>query len=49
MNRLMATLGGAAGPVSLDEHVFCVADAIIGTVAYGGVCGAVFEGKYERL
>ncbi|KAF7062128.1 hypothetical protein CFC21_068763 [Triticum aestivum] len=50
VDRLMAALGDAAGPVSLDEHVFRVADGVIATVAYGSVYGAeAFAGKYERF
>ncbi|XBI82511.1 hypothetical protein VPH35_091185 [Triticum aestivum] len=48
VDRLMAALGDAAGPVSLDEHVFRVADGVISTVAYGSVYGAeAFAGKHK--
>ena len=50
VDRLMAALGDAAGPVSLDEHVFRVADGVISTVAYGSVYGAeAFAGKHKRF
>ncbi|KAM3280182.1 hypothetical protein ACQJBY_047142 [Aegilops geniculata] len=50
VDRLMSALGNAAGPVALDEHVFRVADGIIGTAAYGSVYGAeAFARKYERF
>ncbi|XP_037438808.1 4-hydroxyphenylacetaldehyde oxime monooxygenase-like isoform X2 [Triticum dicoccoides] len=50
VDRLMSALRNAVVPVALDEHVFRVADGIIGTVAYGSVYGAeAFARKYERF
>ncbi|VAI40217.1 unnamed protein product [Triticum turgidum subsp. durum] len=55
VDRLMATLGAAvaaatAAPVAMDQHVFRVADGIIGTVAYGRIYAAeAFARKYEQF
>ncbi|XP_037422847.1 4-hydroxyphenylacetaldehyde oxime monooxygenase-like [Triticum dicoccoides] len=53
VDRLMAVLGTAAAtaaPLAMDEHVFRVADGIIGTVAYGRIYASeAFARKYEQF
>uniref|UniRef100_A0ACD5XA17 Uncharacterized protein n=1 Tax=Avena sativa TaxID=4498 RepID=A0ACD5XA17_AVESA len=53
VQKLVRSLSSAAArsaQVALDEHVYGVADGIIGTVAYGNMYGAAtFAEKYERF
>ncbi|CAM0908019.1 unnamed protein product [Alopecurus aequalis] len=53
VEKLVAVLRDAAArsaAVAMDEHVYAVADGIIGTVAFGSVYGAAtFAGRYERF
>ncbi|CAM0953939.1 unnamed protein product [Alopecurus aequalis] len=53
VEKLVRTLSRAAAgsaPVAMDEHVYGVADGIIGTMAFGSVyAAATFAGRYERF
>ncbi|CAM0878085.1 unnamed protein product [Alopecurus aequalis] len=53
VEKLVRTLSSAAArsvPVAMDEHVYGVADGIIGTVAFGSVyAAATFAGRYEQF